>query len=144
MISKLNQQDLQKWKQYDVTGYHWFSNKKSPVEVLEAKRVAFDCLVKTTLPFTVEAKYWCKSENKSLSIKYVEGEYYIHEANWGEVPDQLKRKRMSRSVRNEERSLAFIEVFEEKEDPIVSEFSRKTLIGVFFTGFNKASKSNIQ
>ncbi len=57
-------------------GYYWYSNKPKPQLVEKISKEIF-----TTLPFIVEGNLYCAEKNISISIKNIDGEYHIYQAD---------------------------------------------------------------
>lgn len=57
------------------TGYLWYSNSKTPQIFVEEEFEA--TLNDDILPFVVEGRLWCKNNNTSISISYIDGSYII-------------------------------------------------------------------
>lgn len=64
-------------------GYYWYSNQSKPEVVLNHK-LSKDIF--TTLPFIVEGNLYSKSKEISISIKNIDGEYRIYQANVKGLP----------------------------------------------------------
>lgn len=60
-------------------GYYWYSNSKHPIVILNDK---ISDQVFSTLPFIVEANFYSKERNISISIKNIDGIYFYHQVDF--------------------------------------------------------------
>lgn len=72
-------------------GYYWLSGATGP-EVFENSDLPSELsqLNPTENPFVVEAQYYDKKNNKSISIKYVDGAYIKNKYNLGDKVEDGK------------------------------------------------------
>lgn len=80
--SKIEIENISPDHEYD--GYYWMSDKRKPEVVRNEKidKEKFD-----SLPFVVEANFYCAKENKSLQIKNIDGEYHVAEIDFKNLPE---------------------------------------------------------
>ncbi|MCF8342346.1 MAG: TIGR04423 family type III CRISPR-associated protein [Chitinophagaceae bacterium] len=79
-MKKLNISDIDFSINYQ--GYYWYSNSKHPIVILNDK---ISEQVFSTLPFIVEANFYSKECNISISIKNIDGIYLFHQVNFSDI-----------------------------------------------------------
>lgn len=59
---------------YKFEGYYWYSDQASPVVIIDER---VEQKIFTDLPFIVEANFYARKENTSISVKHIDGKYLI-------------------------------------------------------------------
>lgn len=118
-------------------GYLWWSDLQEPkVYVDEPIDICFD---KTKNPFVVEGLLYDKEDNKSYSIKYIDGQYLINiykvEDSDFVNPDNETKSYLSNRMNG--RKLKFLRYWEEQEDENCMKMAVLKLTKNVFIGFDK-------
>jgi len=81
--------DIPKESKYE--GYLWMSDADKPTVFNdikpESQYLTIDAITNSSNPFMVEGHLYCKDNNKSYSIKYVDGEHIVVEYDLDHIPD---------------------------------------------------------
>lgn len=72
-------------------GYIWMSDSKSPDE-FHARDLDLDFLNKLTNPFVIEGQLYCSVQQKSYSIKYVDGKHLVVAYDLNALDDNFTKK----------------------------------------------------
>jgi len=89
-IYKINEIEAIPSRNYE--GYLWYSDEERPMYIGEKDKI-FDKEYLTTYPFVVEGALYSIEENKSLTIRCLEGKYYIHEIDFNILEQNKKSYR---------------------------------------------------
>jgi CRISPR type III-associated protein (TIGR04423 family) len=79
-MKKINISDIDFSINYQ--GYYWYSNAKHPIVVLNDK---LSEKLFSRLPFIVEANFYSKENNLSITIKNIDGIYSLHQVNFNDT-----------------------------------------------------------
>ncbi|MDO9578463.1 MAG: TIGR04423 family type III CRISPR-associated protein [Candidatus Cloacimonadales bacterium] len=139
-IDKLS--DIPKKK---YTGYLWKSNSPTP-DVLNASTYDFSNIEEN--PFIIEGYLYSESENFSISIKQIDGQYFISKIDLAEI--DLKNPPKDEITphcylsdpaifkkNNDFKYIKFIEFWEEKEDNLCENMKVLKPAWIAFLGFCK-------
>jgi CRISPR type III-associated protein (TIGR04423 family) len=70
-------------------GYYWYSDATSPIFEISIIDLAWF----STMPFIIEANFYNKEKGISISVKNINGEYYIYQYDLkGIEPHQLSHQ----------------------------------------------------
>lgn len=123
-------------------GYIWWSDRQTP-EVYQNSPLDI-CLDETKNPFVVEGQLYDKDNLKSYSIKYIDGQYMVHEYLVVEQdfanPDNEQKCFLSN--RMDGRWLKFLRYWAEKKDENCMAMPMLTLTKNVFVGFKEKEDSS--
>ena len=118
-------------------GYLWWSDLQEPkIYNGEALDISLD---ETKNPFVVEGQLYDKKENKSYSIKYVDGKYLIniYKVETSDFTNKDNELKNYLSNRMGGRWLKFLRYWEEKKDENCINMSVLTFTKNVFVGFKE-------
>jgi len=145
-------------KDIDYEGYLWMSDSKSPTALKAIKlrslnlnksepekSVIFDDISDLSNPFIVEGQLYCEAENKSYSIKYVDGKHHVIEYDLNNLPedwifDKVKDKREFISNRMKAKILKFRQYWKPEVDEFCEDMKVLQPAAFVFVGFEYESK----
>lgn len=115
-------------------GYLWRSDQTSP-DTFYGTEAMEQTLTDGENPFIVEGQLWDNEQQKSISIRYVDGEYKVSETQV--APEQQKQSAVSYIAHRIEnvRKLKFLRIWEEAIDPLCEGMSTLRLKKTVFVGF---------
>ena len=90
-------------------GYLWYSNRETP-EILDKQALTLP--EEGTNPFVVEGQLYNEAEGLSYSIKYIDGQYVVHQFQTKDTPKDSSRM-VYLSNRMGNRKLLFLRCWEE-------------------------------
>lgn len=132
-----NLDDIPKLK---YEGYIWKSDQSKPI-VIKNELYDFSSLEET--PFIIEGYLYCKDEKIAISIKQIDGEYYISKIDLNEIGNEniIKYRYLcDPAVSNQVAAfkyIEFIEFWQDKEDKLCEDMEVLQPTWIAFTGFSK-------
>lgn len=136
--------DLSDYYNKNLQGYYWLSDATKPVVVdkshpLDSTEIE-EYLREDSLPFVIEAHFYCASDHCSLQIKNVDGQCYIRKIDLTDLPEaQLEQRRyMTHDIKDKENNYRYyqvIEAWEEIEDPLLDDLPTLRPAWTAFKGF---------
>lgn len=127
-------------KEYD--GYYWDSDSQAPVRV-RAGSLPDQFLTGGTNPtnhFILEAHFYCKEDNTSVSIRHVPGSYLIHKYNLSMLDPSALTKREMLAHKALDGKLIFKEVWLPVADEQCAGLEVLTRQALVFCGFDQEGK----
>lgn len=82
-MKKINIADFPKTLLF--TGYYWLSVQQKPIQLSEQ---IFDVQLLEYHPYVVEGRLYCKENDLSIHIHFIDGKYDIFQMNWREKPTE--------------------------------------------------------
>ena len=123
-------------------GYIWWSDQQTPK--VYSNSPLDTCLDETKNPFIVEGQLYDKDNQKSYSIKYIDGQYLVHEYQVEEQdfanPDNEQKCYLSN--RMDGRWLKFLRYWEEIKDENCMAMHVLTFTKNVFVGFKEKEDSS--
>jgi CRISPR type III-associated protein (TIGR04423 family) len=121
-------------------GYIWMSDASRPIIKYDNEETVLN-LDDTVNPFIWEAQLWSKQERRSISIRYVDGKYFIQDVKVDES-DQKNSDRVAHKTYMPQRmpkiaSLNFLQYWDEKPDPLCENMKTLRPGRLVFIGFTK-------
>lgn len=99
-------------------GYIWYSDSERPKILHGDEEYSFTPDAAAN-PFIIEGNLWDEATRASISIRYVDGRYYIHRTvlTPEEVKDSTIKKYVAHSI-GEDTRLRFVQLWETRTDPM--------------------------
>jgi len=120
-------------------GYLWKSDATQPVVFYEKSEITLDDNV---TPFYIEGQLWDKSSKRSISIRFVDGEYLVKE--WTVTDDELsgeakyvEQKSFYPNRMENVDKLLFLQYWKEVEDPYINDFKKLVPAQLVFVGLKR-------
>jgi CRISPR type III-associated protein (TIGR04423 family) len=120
-------------------GYLWKSNATHPDVFYDRTEIMLDDSV---TPFYIEGQLWDKSSKKSVSIRFVDGEYLVKE--WTVTDDELsveakyvEQKSFFPNRMEKVDKLLFLQYWKEVEDPYINDFKKLVPAQLVFVGLKR-------
>lgn len=140
----MNITEIPKGQEY--IGYIWMSDSKESKEYHNP--AAIDLLEKMTdvsNPFIVEGQLYYEKENKSYSIKYVDGEHIVNEYDLGNKPkelivDDLRQIKKFIPNRLKASKIVFIQYWKPEKDALCDDMETLVPGPLVFVGFEYERK----
>lgn len=120
----------------DYEGYYWYSNQSKP-ELVQHQKISKDIF--TELPFIVEGNFFAKNEELSISIKFIDGKYYIYQADLSGLQDAetTRNEFIAHDLEGIDK-IKMVQVWEESpEDPLLENMKTLKPAWQAFVGFVK-------
>lgn len=119
-------------KKSKYEGYIWYSDKQSPE--LISKEEDFELQIDNNKnPFIVEG--YLVDDERSISIKYVDGEYHVNETSLDKIDKSDERVYIGNKM--DGRRLRFAQQWDETNDPLCEGLKIQTPGQLIFLGFKK-------
>lgn len=116
-----------------VQGYYWFSDSKQPV-IVDGPFSGLN-LLDYNNPFVIEAQLYNKSEQLSYSVKYVDGQYFVHKTKVTEQVINDAKSYISKWDDNER--LLFTTTWLKKQDPLCCNMRVFVPANLIFVGYKR-------
>lgn len=113
-------------------GYIWFSDQKEP-KVFNNEEFELE-IADDKNPFIIEGQLFDSTNNKSVSIKYVDGEYIVKPYDVQENERDNAQEYLSN--RMDDRKLLFVQRWEEQPDDLCEGMQVLQPAELVFVGFN--------
>lgn len=99
-------------------GYIWRSDSDSPEVLTGDKAYGGFTPNPSENPFIIEGNLWDEATGVSISIRYIDGRYYIHRTTLtGETDHSTIKKYVAHRI-DEYKYLRFVQLWESREDPM--------------------------
>lgn len=99
-------------------GYIWRSDSDSPEVLTGDKAYGGFTPDPSENPFIIEGNLWDEATGVSISIRYIDGRYYIHRTTLtGETDHSTIKKYVAHRI-DEYKYLRFVQLWESREDPM--------------------------
>ena len=99
-------------------GYIWRSNSDRPEVLTGDKEYGGFTPNPDGNPFIIESNLWNEANSTSISIRYVDGRYYIHRTTLtGETDHSTIKKYVAHRI-DEYKYLRFVQLWESRPDPM--------------------------
>lgn len=99
-------------------GYIWRSDSDSPEVLTGDKAYGGFTPDPSENPFIIEGNLWDEATGISISIRYIDGRYYIHRTTLtGETDHSTIKKYVAHRI-DEYKYLRFVQLWESREDPM--------------------------
>ena len=99
-------------------GYIWYSDSDRPEVLTGDKEYGGFTPNPDGNPFIIEGDLWNEANSTSISIRYVDGRYYIHRTTLtGETDHSTIKKYVAHRI-DEYKYLRFVQLWESREDPM--------------------------
>jgi CRISPR type III-associated protein (TIGR04423 family) len=115
-------------------GYIWYSNEKEP-EVIDNKDFEIN-IPDTQNPFIIEGQLFDRNNQKSYSIKFVDGEYLVTTYDLSKQGNNYEKKEFL-SNRMDNRILLFRQYWKEEKDELCCGMTTLHPAEFVFVGFKK-------
>lgn len=115
-------------------GYLWYSDAATPL-VIDHEEFELE-ITDESNPFVVEAHLFNRSENHSISIKYIDGHHYM--GTFQVTDSDIANKRIYLSNRMNNRKLAFAQRWKKSEDPLCEGMETYIPGELVFIGFESS------
>lgn len=99
-------------------GYIWRSNSDRPEVLTGDKEYGGFTPNPDGNPFIIEGNLWNEANSTSISIRYVDGRYYIHRTTLTGNTDHSTIKTFVAHRIDEYKYLRFVQLWETREDPM--------------------------
>jgi CRISPR type III-associated protein (TIGR04423 family) len=122
---------------YEATyeGYIWMSNSNGPIVMTG---IHLDkTLLEEVNPFVIEGQLYDSDNKKSLSIKYVDGEYLIHSYDLSTKDFDSKNQKQYVSNRMDGRKLKFVQRWKPQDDEFCEGMKALQPSELVFIGFGE-------
>lgn len=120
-------------------GYLWKSDATQPVVFYEKSEITLDDNV---TPFYIEGQLWDKSSKRSISIRFVDGEYLVKE--WTVTDDELsgeakyvEQKSFYPNRMENVDKLLFLQYWKEVDDSYCNDFKKLVPAQLVFVGLKR-------
>lgn len=98
----------------EYVGYIWYSNQRTPKMITKISQSDF-----TDLPFIIEGNLYAANEKISITIKNIDGVYFITQASLDNLPkDQITEQEFLPHKLDGVKKLKMIQFWEEFEDEL--------------------------
>ncbi len=119
-------------------GYIWYSDCDRP-KVLTGDEEYGGTLDPTANPFIIEGNLWDEDTRTSVSIRYVDGQYYIHQTKL--TAEGLKKYNTYVAHRIDDyKYLRFAQLWETRKDPMCENMEVLEPSKLVFIGFTNSEK----
>lgn len=99
-------------------GYIWRSDSDSPEVLTGDKAYGGFTPDPSENPFIIEGNLWDEATGVSISIRYIDGRYYIHRTTLtGETDHSTIKKYVAHRI-DKYKYLRFVQLWESREDPM--------------------------
>ena len=99
-------------------GYIWYSDSDRPEVLTGDKEYGGFTPNPDGNPFIIEGDLWNEANSTSISIRYVDGRYYIHRTTLtGETDHSTIKKYVAHRI-DEYKYLRFVQLWESRPDPM--------------------------
>lgn len=121
-------------------GYLWYSDSQKPrVFIDEPIEIEFD---EQKTPLVIEGQLFAPDASESFSIKYADGQYFIHRYSEGESNDTIYEGSIEQYIPNvrlelDDKVLYFARLWEKHRYDEYYEFSSLKPLGLIFKGFGR-------
>lgn len=120
-------------------GYIWYSDSDRP-KVLTGDEEYGGMLDPKDNPFIIEGNLWDEANSTSISIRYVDGRYYIHRTTLtGETDHSTIKKYVAHRI-DEYKYLRFVQLWEPRPDPMCEGMEVLEPSKLVFIGFTNSEK----
>ena len=130
-MKKIEIKDIQN---LEYQGYLWYSDKERP-EYIDSN-APFEIAKLTGHPFVVEGALYAAKENVSITIRSLDGEYYVHKLDLNELPEHKFIKHRWFVAKNEHKKAVMQEIWLLRRDSLCREMDTFYPAFMVFTGFN--------
>lgn len=89
MIKSIDKKELEKIINEKFEGYFWLSNEDEPAN-LDGHLKEFKDSLQQEIPFVIEANFYNKTDNISISLRHVEGRYLITQIDLNKKGEGIK------------------------------------------------------
>ncbi len=138
-MSIINKISIDEIPDESFEGYYWLSDASHPEEVKDGKALKDILLeIKDALPFIVEANLYNADEQKGISIRHVNGEYFISLIDLSSL-DASQYSIVEKSFKSilGPGDFKMLEIWKTENDPLMEDVSvNKPYLSVF-AGFEK-------
>ncbi len=122
---------------HNYSGYVWYSDAEKPI-IIETKE-PFHLDMLTELPFIIEGHLFCESEQISIQIKNIDGQYHFAEIDINGLLDQAKNY-VGHDLNTDYK---MVEAWEEYPDPLCTGMMTLRPAWRAFAGFTNIHTENI-
>lgn len=125
-------------------GYIWYSDSDRP-KVLTGDEEYGGMLDPKDNPFIIEGNLWDEANSTSISIRYVDGKYYIHRTTLtdGDTDHSTIKKYVAHRINNgndKDTYLRFVQLWEPRPDPMCEGMEVLEPSKLVFIGFTNSEK----
>lgn len=126
-------------KKINYEGYLWMSDSSTPI-LLNNEIIKLD--LDSLNPFLIEGQLYDKVNNKSYSIKYIDGESIVKEFNINQLEKEFGRPTLQRFASNRmgNKQLNFSQYWKTQPDELCDGMEIQKPAAIVFTGFKKEEK----
>lgn len=121
-------------------GYIWRSDSDSPEVLTGDKAYGGFTPDPSENPFIIEGNLWDEATGVSISIRYIDGRYYIHRTTLtGETDHSTIKKYVAHRI-DEYKYLRFVQLWEPRPDPMCEGMEVLEPSKLVFIGFTNSEK----
>ncbi|MDF1573308.1 MAG: TIGR04423 family type III CRISPR-associated protein [Bacteroidales bacterium] len=139
-MKPLNSVKMKPYKKIEITeipdlvyeGYYWYSDREKP-ELLKDEKITAGIFTK--IPFIIEANFYSKEKNISVSVKNIDGEYLITLCDLEKVDKKNYDTRVYMGHDIQPGKFRVAEIWEETKDPQLDNMTTLVPAYTAFTGF---------
>lgn len=126
-------------------GYIWRSNSDRPEVLTGDKEYGGFTPNPDGNPFIIEGNLWNEANSTSISIRYVDGRYYIHRTTLtdGDTDHSTIKKYVAHRINNgtdKDTYLRFVQLWEPRPDPMCEGMEVLEPSKLVFIGFTNSEK----
>lgn len=128
---------MEKIAKASYEGYVWYSDRQKPLVVSPEEEFELT-LNDSDNPFVVEGNLWDAANEVSIMIKYVDGKYIVRRTALTDVcVKNASRKEFLPHRIDGVKKLAFLQCWDEVEDPLCENMVTLQPCKMLFVGFTK-------
>lgn len=117
---------------FNFEGYYWYSNAQKP-NIHEHSPI--DQSIFTDFPFVIEANFYAHEEQISISVKHIDGAYYIMKYDLSNISDLKKRAKHYEGHDLGGKNFLLYEDWSPVADPLLEDMAALQPSGIAFIGF---------
>lgn len=119
-------------------GYIWYSDSDRPEVLTDDEKYRGFTPDAAANPFIIEGNLWDEANSTSISIRYVDGRYYIHRTTL--TPEELKNDKKYVAHRIGYKYLRCVQLWESRPDPMCENMEVLEPSKLVFIGFTNDEK----